>query len=476
LGNLMARAGNPFYYSGDQNLGQAVGASLGRALFGDPEMAAKLALQRAQMANYAAQTDEANAHAGLYGEQTTGARQKNTGSAKLSDLFAGMVPAAPVAAPAPPADPLAPLPDAAPAGPSPDQVRSSIPGLLSAMALARGDNVPVAETLAQLPAYFGDDELARRSMVAQGHTPGKEFAVTPERADDIAQQGYSADFNKDTSVARINHASDIPIANIQSGDRRYSTNVESGDRRRGQDLEHLDRVFGINVKAGADIANPAGANVLARALGPNATITSNARTPEEQRSVYATQHPGQAPVMDSAHLDAADGYPGFDVRPMPGMNFQQAREKVAAQAAAQGGYLRFAQDEGTHWHFDVRGVKSSTTKQAGGGTTKAISGATVKTIASLVDDQAKARGLRLDPRARQNMMTSAAKLFQQNGGNPNAAVEEVYGALQRNMAARQGGPTGDLASERQRAQAAIANGAPKEQVAQLFKQRTGQAL
>jgi hypothetical protein len=443
---IMARGSN-FYYAGDQQLGAKLGATLGRALFGDPEAAAKLALQKAQMGEYAAQANEANAHAGLYGEQTTGEKQKNTGSQRLSDLIAGL--SAPPQQTGP-VDPLAVLP---PAGPTADQVKAALPTLLSAMVMARGDTVPVAETLSQLPAYFGDDELARRSMIAQGHTPDKDFAVTPERADTIARQGYNARYITDTDVARINHASDMPIANIESSDRRRGQDLEHGDRMRGQDLGRLGKTIGFSLVS----------DVL-----PGAQMTSGERDPAHNREVGG--------VSDSYHLPG-DGVEAFDIK--PGTGARTFADAKAAMQAKYGNRLVEAIDEthrpghSPHWHFAVADTPGG--KTAAAKAPKQVSAASEKMLSGLISSMAKAQGYNLDPGARANMLTSAAKLYQQSG-NPNDAVGQVFGALKHNIAARQGGQPGNVNEERQRAQRAIANGAPRSQVAQLFKQRTGQSL
>jgi hypothetical protein len=207
-------------------LGAALGDSIGRALFGDPEMAAQLALRKAQMDTYAASAEESRAHAGYYGSQTKGQDQMNAASAGLPDLIASLMPKGPVPATMP-SDQLAPLPDQPDRSTlSADTFRANIGPVVGALAQMQGDKVNLGETVGSLGAYLGDDEFARRSLVAQGHTPGKEFALTPERADAIAKQGYDADYRKDTAVASINHATDIPVANIGAGADRDVANIQ----------------------------------------------------------------------------------------------------------------------------------------------------------------------------------------------------------------------------------------------------------
>lgn len=201
----MGRAQN-FYY---QNPMESIGSSLATAIFGNPEMAQKAAMQRSQMA-------ENDARARLAGAQAQGHEDQHTAGESLPALLAAMN------------APNAPLPslddpnfviDAAPSGPPPApdaNFRNSLPAVVAALSRMQGDKVDTGETIGTLASFLGGDELARRGLVAQGHTPGEEFALTPERADAIARQGYDADQAKSFGVARINHESDIPVANIRA--------------------------------------------------------------------------------------------------------------------------------------------------------------------------------------------------------------------------------------------------------------------
>lgn len=223
----MAQRSN-FYYQGQPDaLGATIGQSLGRALFGDPAAAQAQAEAAAKLDYYGAQSEEARAHAGLYGSQAAGQDGQNAASKGLPDLIASMfAPHAPPAPMAAPSDPLAPLPDA-PGGFDEATFKAGLPAVIAAMSQMQGDKVDPNAVMGGLAAMFGSDELARRGMVAQGKTPDKDFALTPERADAIAQQGYGADYRKATAVATINnrddiavaqanHANDIPVANIRS--------------------------------------------------------------------------------------------------------------------------------------------------------------------------------------------------------------------------------------------------------------------
>lgn len=450
----MARAASPFYYGADSSqLGADLGQSLGTALFGNPQAAAALAYRKAQMANLAATAGEANAHAGLYTEQTAGEHNKNVASGTLPDLIRGMFATTPQPTPqATPNDPPAPLPDAQPPAGNvtfdPQTFRNGLPGLMGALAQAQGDKLNPNKIIGGLSAFMGDDEFARRGMVGDGVTPGKDFALTPQRADDIAARDAAAKLTQADSVANIQSKTQMRGQDVSASTQRRGQDVSATTQRRGQDIEHGDRIYGIQVKEGADIANPGGGNVLARALGPGAVITSNARTPAEQANVYATQHPGVTPPMNSGHLDAADGYPAFDVRPLPGMTFEQARQAVSQQAAAQGGYLGFAQDEGTHWHFDIRGVKSG--KAASAASSKpprAVNAAGEKMIDTEIDNQLASRGLagQPDPGTMANIRSAAIQRYQQSG-NPAAAVGATLDRLQQAAGRKGGGGGGTVAS------------------------------
>ena len=68
----------------------------------------------------------------------------------------------------------------------------------------KGDKVDMSETIGAPGAMLGDDEFARRGLIAQGQMPGKEFALTADRADQIAGNA-DADENAPPSrtVARV---------------------------------------------------------------------------------------------------------------------------------------------------------------------------------------------------------------------------------------------------------------------------------
>lgn len=213
------------HYAGDAGLGKALGLTLGKALFGDPQARAELEQHQAKLDYMGAQTRESDAHAGVYGEQSRGLGIQNGAAEGLPGIIASMFQPQPVPAPA---DPLAALPEA----PNPvDGMKAGLPGLFASLAQMQGDKVNPNAIVGGLAAMFGTDEFARRGLVAQGDTPGEKFAITPERADDIRNQEFNADYAKSTAVAGINHATDIPVANIRSETNRYVADAAAEARR-----------------------------------------------------------------------------------------------------------------------------------------------------------------------------------------------------------------------------------------------------
>lgn len=72
--------------------------------------------------------------------------------------------------------------------------------------------------------------------VSSRRTPGKEFALTPQRADDISARDAAEGYNQATGVATINHANDMPIATMRDGTTRRGQDVTATTQRRGQDV------------------------------------------------------------------------------------------------------------------------------------------------------------------------------------------------------------------------------------------------
>ena len=408
----MPRTSN-FYYQ--QDPWAAIGKSLGTALFGDPVAAQEQREAQAKMDLMAAQSEQARAHAGLYGEQSTGQQWQNKGASKWYDLFFNRpTPVANVPGPAVPVDPLAPLPEApvaqAPAGGF-DLSPSSIAQAIGAMALMRGENVDVGETVGALGTMLGDEGYMRRGMMAMGHTPGENFAPTAQRADEIRQQGFDADYNKSTAVARINHASDIPVAQI-------AANARVEDARIGADADRDVQVIkndGNFVSLG---------DSLVTSLFPNAHSTGRERTPQRNREVGG--------VPNSKHL-AGDGIEALDVRPIPGVTFAQFQQQMRAK---YGDRLVEVIDEtvetngtGPHWHVAVRQDRSKGGSGKKAGAVKAVPQGTAEQIKTDVEN-AVAGWDDVPPRLLQATIAFAMSEYQKKG-NQAAAVSTAIRELKR---------------------------------------------
>lgn len=414
----MPRGANPFYHN-DEALGATLGATLGRALFGDPEAAAQLALRRAQMENYSASADEARAHAGLYNRQGEGVDIQNGAARSLPDLIRSMV-AQPQAAPVAPVDPQAPLPGPGQAQPdlSAAAMRPGLPALMAAMAQMKGDKVDPNGVIGGLAAMFGDDEGARRGLIAQGHTPTPAFALTPERADAISARDAGEDKDKAVTTANISASTARRGQDIRSSDTRRGQDIHSTDTRRGQDISSSDRVYATDNKG----YDRAGAIALGNSLG---TVTSTVRSEQHNRDVGG--------VANSFHLESRGGR-AVDIARRPGVSHAQV-----VQAYKNAGYTILEQlDEGDHSHVALAGGPGTTGKGAKGAKTpKQMSKASMTMLDAELDKQAEQSGYNISPGARNNMRASAIKLFQQNG-NPVDAVGQVFTALKRNMDRRNG--------------------------------------
>jgi hypothetical protein len=185
-------------------VGAQIGADLGTALFGNPAMALDQMQGQARIGAFEAQAAADAARGGLYGEQTRGERIGNDALVGLPGLIAGLV---------------APPQMEGEAGAAPP-METFDPNRLAAVAAAalqgnRGGNL--GELMRTLGAFAGGDGLARRGMVAGGQTPGENFAITPERADEIRRQGFSADLAKSLGVANIGAAADRYGADVKAG-------------------------------------------------------------------------------------------------------------------------------------------------------------------------------------------------------------------------------------------------------------------
>lgn len=407
----MARGQN-FYYQG--NPGAEIGTSLARAIFGDPAAAAQ---QREQQAR----NDERIARSRLLIAQGDGVENQNRAAASLPELLAGLRPAqAAVAAPIPSIDDPAFLDGAGPSAPAVDPQQAFVAGLpqvMAALAQMQGDKVNSSETIGTLASFLGGDELARRGMVAQGKTPGEDFALTPDRADAISARDAGESQAQAFGVANINHANDIPVANIRAGATTDAAGIRAGATR-----------YVADVRAGGTAP---GFDAIQRAI-PGATMNSGVRTPERNRAVGG--------VSNSTHLGQTPGVQGYDIPPQRGSTVEAAR--AAIEAANPGVRVVEAKDEGDHWHFALKneGGPAPAGRSNAGGRTRAparqpagpkpLTAPQLKMIDAEVTTQFADAGDAVTPDRRANIRQMAVAEFRKTG-DPVGAVQTVKAALMR---------------------------------------------
>lgn len=325
-----------------------IGDGLGRALFGDPAARQAQQQEQAEMEAQRALMGQRRAAADYDVERTRGVGIQNDASSRLVDLLANGL------APPPPAPDMStggtladivsglgegvaleeqgilpPEPVAPPT--ADDQLRALAPALFGTMGQMQGDKIDPNAVMGGLAALLGSDEFARRGMVAQGKTPGEEFALTPERADAIAKQGYDADYRKATDVATINNRDDVAVAEIGARSRVDAAGVTAAAR--GEVAGNKDYS-----KAADD------ARAAAQRLYPKARITQVERDPNSAL--------GKAnPTSYHNHSKGA-----VDVAPIPGMTFDQYVQGYrdagypVLEAKNEVGAGRSAHATGDHWH------------------------------------------------------------------------------------------------------------------------------
>lgn len=417
----MARAPN-FYY---QNPMGAIGDGLARALFGDPAAAQEQARVQAEMDARAAQAERDRAAAGVDIEKTAGLRTGNQAQTGLPGLVGEWLRANQPPPPGPTVDSPAfadfdtPLP--APE-PQPDPTET-LAALIGAIGQIQGDKIDPRHIMGAAGAFGGDDELARRGMIAQGQTPGEEFAITSERADELAEAGYASELAKALGVAEINNRDDVPVAKINA-DARVQDSL----------IDNRDDIPVAEIRAGAsrDVAGiKAGGNLnagsVAQSLFPGVRVTQVARDPN---SALGRANPG-------SHHNR--GTNAVDVAPIPGMTFQQYVQKYR-----DAGYqIVEAIDEvknpsshatGPHWHVVLAGGGAAGKP----GKPTAVSAAANK---GLIDELTRQLPAYADssPRAQAQVLARATTLYQQTGNMAQAAQQAI--ADQRRGASEQKNPS-----------------------------------
>lgn len=325
-----------FFYSADPS--QDIGSSLATALFGNRELAQKQAQARAEIAAREAAARESDAHAQYYTRQAEGAGYQNTQAQGVPEAIAGMY-----APPAAPIDTWYRSPEDQQAAQQ-DVFKAGLGNLIAHLAGQQGDKVDPRQIIGALSAFAGNDELARRGLVAQGQSPSKDFAVTPERADQISARDAGESLSQAMGVARVNHAADVPVANIRAGASRAVAGINHAS-----DVP----VANIGAWAQADAARirqngAPGFEAIGNAL-PGAFETSGLRSPAQNAAVDG--------VPNSYHL-GRPGAQGYDIRPIPGLTIEQAKAHI--EATNPGMRVVEARDEshrpghGAHWHFALQ--------------------------------------------------------------------------------------------------------------------------
>jgi hypothetical protein len=353
----MPRSANQFYnqspYPTDNSFAP-IADGLARALFGDPEAAAAQQQQQREAELLQAQTQRQRSAAGYDDSRTAGVNIQNRASMSLPELFAQMQP--------PTVAPSAPIMEGDPGQSAGlDQflgglaqqdanqnfdgdaaIRKMLPQLLAATGQMQGDKINPNDMVASLASMFGSDEMARRGMVNQGKTPGEEFALTSGRADEVAQQGYSAKL-----------AEALGVANIQAGSSRYGADSRASASRDVAGIRAGATRYTADAKNSGSFVSDGRSAALS--VYPNLQITDNVRDPN---SDLGKANPGSLHNSTRAAVDS---------RAIPGMTFDQY-----VQGYRDKGYeIREAIDEyknpsghatAGHWHVVLGQKKGSNSK------------------------------------------------------------------------------------------------------------------
>ena len=493
----MPRQQNFFYQSPMASITQ----SLGKALFGDPVAHDAQLKAQSEAALREAQTGEATAHGGLYDSQSEGQRYQNTSAARQpADLEAWARSQFPSASPlattiaSTSADRLAPLPEAVaptapPAAPSEDPHVAGAVALsrvIASMTGAQGDKVDVPKTMSTLAAFLGGpnaDTLGRGALIAGGHTPGKEFATDSTRADVIRNDEQASSLAQAMGVARTNHATDIPVANIRA---RSAGNVAT--------INNRDDIPVANIRAGA-ARDVAGIKVNGSAPGFDAIQAVFPNLDQPNSGVRSAEHNREVGgVAGSYHVPT--NHPGaqaYDIPVQPGMTVDQAA--AAIERANPGVRVVEARDETGRvgpngkalggWHFALQGSGKPGKAAAAAKPPKGISAATDAMLSSELNRQMggtdDAPRMAADAATQAIIKNRVIQLYQQTG-NPAGAVQQTLAeAHAGNLAApgRKPGtgtaahPAGGRGDLRAQANDAIGRGADPAAVAKRFRELNG---
>lgn len=461
----MPRYANPYPngpYPTDATFGIAA-ESIARALFGDPQARAEQEQQQAQM-------DRIKAATGYDLSRTEGVDIQNRASRGLPGIFAQILapqqqpqiqapPVTDMASLAEMATGAAPMPAvpvvAAPTAAEPfdginvvgakpinfdDALRNMTPELLATLAQAQGDKVDPNALLGGLAAIFGSDEMARRGMVGQGKTPDKDFALTMERADDIAAQGYDADYKSKTGVATINNRDNIPVANIRAGATVDAARIAGDSRVEVAGVQNVGKTDVALIKEGG--APVADGRATALSVYPGLKITQNARDPN---SALGRANPESFHNSTKAAVDS---------KALPGMTFEQY-----VQGYRDAGYtILEAKDEyknpskhatGPHWHV-VLGQKSGKGGKASGKAAEPVkvTGPDQKSLQEGITAIFKRVGIsKASPKNKNRALARLTRFYQETGNMAEAMLRsetELAASLKRVNERQNGGGWGPI--------------------------------
>lgn len=420
----MPRAPNFTY----RNPLEDIGPSLVRALLGDPAMAAAQRQQQSEMDLREAQAAMARSHGGLYDSQTTGVDQQNAAAQGMPGFFAKMYEAPP---PMPSLDDPNFVQDAGPSAPLPtrDEIfRAGLPAFLGNAAIMQGDKIDPRHMIGTAASFGGGDEMARRGLIAQGHTPTKDFAITPGRADEISARDAGEDRTTKFGVAGINRKSAFDVATVNNRDDVPVANIRAGATVRAAQVGADGRANVANIKA----TGPApGFDAITRSF-PGVTLNSGWRSEADNRRVDG--------VGNSLHLGKTPGVQAYDIDPIPGMTVSQAARKIEADSGGTIQVVEEIDERGRTgpngkklggWHFSLKNVGGPAAQPGKPGKPGAAAKPPrllSKAALGMIDTELKGHlqtfGLTLDSNTKGQVRNRALEIYQQTG-NPVGAVRQA---------------------------------------------------
>lgn len=417
----MPRAPNFTY----RNPLEDIGPSLVRAILGDPAMAAAQRQQQSEMDLREAQAAMARSHGGLYDSQTTGVDQQNAAAQGMPGFFRAMYAPPP---PMPSLDDPNFVQDAGPSAPIPtrDEIfRAGLPAFLGNAAIMQGDKIDPRALIGTAASFGGGDEMARRGLIAQGHTPTKDFAITPGRADEISARDAGEDRTTKFGVADIGRKSAFDVATVNNRDDVPVANIRAGATVRAAQVGADGRANVANMKA----AGPAPGFDAISAAFPGVQMSSGWRSVEHNREVGG--------VDNSSHLGKTPGVQGYDIPVQPGMTIDQAAAKIEADNGGRVQVVERLQHRakkpdgtlgGVHWHFALKNVGGPAAQPAKPGAAakppRMLSKSAVGMINTELKDHLQTFGVTLDATTKGQVRNRALEIYQQTG-NPVGAVQQA---------------------------------------------------